>query len=78
MAFAGVVSELDIAKESRSRQISRRSGRWSESALRVLEERYLMRVNGEIVESPDDMCWRVASAVAGAEETGRPVRQRRV
>lgn len=44
-----------------------RRGEWSEPAIRVLEERYLMRVAGEIVEDPDEMCWRVAAAVAGAE-----------
>src|SRR5579872_2407117 len=41
---------------------------WSESALRVLRERYLMKRRGEVVESPEDMCWRVATAVAAAEE----------
>jgi ribonucleoside-diphosphate reductase alpha chain len=45
-----------------------RRGMWSESALRVLTERYLMRIDGEVVEDADEMCWRVARAVAGAEE----------
>src|SRR5919202_115855 len=44
-----------------------RRGEWSESALRVLQERYLMKRDGKVVESPDEMCWRVACAVAGAE-----------
>jgi len=43
-------------------------GRWSESALRVLRERYLMREAGEVVETPEEMCWRVARAIATAEE----------
>src|SRR2546421_5616360 len=44
-----------------------RGGEWSESALRVLHERYLIKRDGRVVETPDEMCWRVACAVAGAE-----------
>jgi ribonucleoside-diphosphate reductase alpha chain len=45
-------------------------GQWSESALRVLRERYLRRDdNNQIIETPEEMCWRVASAIAAAEET---------
>src|SRR5262245_17181068 len=43
-------------------------GRWSDSALRVLRERYLVREGGEVVETPEEMCWRVARATAAAEE----------
>jgi ribonucleoside-diphosphate reductase alpha chain len=43
-------------------------GRWSESALRVLRERYLIRRDGEPAETPEEMCWRVALAIARAEE----------
>ena len=43
-------------------------GRWSESALRVLRERYLIRHEGEVAETPEEMCWRVAVAIARAEE----------
>src|SRR5262245_43746008 len=43
-------------------------GRWSESALRVLRERYLIREDGQVVETPEEMCWRVARAIASAEE----------
>src|SRR5262245_29421931 len=42
-------------------------GRWSEPAVRVLRERYLARENGAVAETPDEMCWRVAQAVAAAE-----------
>lgn len=38
------------------------SGNWTTSALRVLKERYLLPD-----ESPEDMCWRVALAIAEAE-----------
>jgi ribonucleoside-diphosphate reductase alpha chain len=44
-----------------------RSGRWSEAGLRVLRERYLTREGGEVVETPEEMCWRVAGAIAAAE-----------
>jgi ribonucleoside-diphosphate reductase alpha chain len=42
-------------------------GRWSEPALRVLRERYLAREQGEVRETPEEMCWRVALAIASAE-----------
>src|SRR6266511_712053 len=45
-----------------------KSGSWSETALRVPRERYLARRNGEVVETPEEMCWRVAVTVARAEE----------
>lgn len=43
------------------------TGTWSETAQRVLRERYLARVGGEVIETPDEMCRRVANAVAEAE-----------
>jgi ribonucleoside-diphosphate reductase alpha chain len=42
-------------------------GRWSEPALRVLRERYLAREEGQVRETPEEMCWRVALAIARAE-----------
>ncbi|HSE03997.1 MAG TPA: ribonucleotide reductase N-terminal alpha domain-containing protein [Methylomirabilota bacterium] len=42
-------------------------GRWSEAALRVLRERYLAREQGQVRETPEEMCWRVALAIASAE-----------
>jgi ribonucleoside-diphosphate reductase alpha chain len=42
-------------------------GRWSEPALRVLRERYLAREQGQVRETPEEMCWRVAVAIASAE-----------
>ncbi len=35
--------------------------------MRVLRERYLVKRDGVPVETPDEMCWRVASAIAEAE-----------
>lgn len=68
MAVVDVVAEMRIqAEKVETSPDLRREGAWSESALRVLEERYLARVDGRIVETPDEMCWRVASAVASAE-----------
>jgi len=47
----------------------RTAGGWSEAAVRVLRERYLLRdADGKIIETPDEMCWRVARAVAAAEK----------
>src|SRR5712691_7165835 len=42
-------------------------GHWSEPALRVLRERYLSREGGVVTETPEEMCWRVARAIAAAE-----------
>src|SRR5215469_16249435 len=42
-------------------------GKWTEPALRVLRERYLTRQGGQVRETPEEMCWRVARAIAGAE-----------
>src|SRR6185295_16103574 len=43
-------------------------GHWSEPALRVLRERYLAREHDDASETPEEMCWRVARAIAAAEE----------
>ena len=42
-------------------------GKWTEPALRILRERYLMRQGGEVVETPEEMCWRVALTIATGE-----------
>lgn len=43
-------------------------GVWSEQATKVLRERYLLKNDqGEILETPDQMCWRVAWDMASAE-----------
>lgn len=44
-----------------------RPGTWSESALRVLQERYLARDGKTVLETPEEMCWRVAACIAQAE-----------
>ncbi len=43
-------------------------GKWTEPALRVLRERYLTRRGGEVAETPEEMCWRVALAIAAGEK----------
>jgi ribonucleoside-diphosphate reductase alpha chain len=46
----------------------RKTGAWSEAATRVLRERYLLKdADGVVVETPDDLVWRVSRAVAEAE-----------
>ncbi|HKZ09021.1 MAG TPA: ribonucleotide reductase N-terminal alpha domain-containing protein [Methylomirabilota bacterium] len=55
----------DKPVQSESRPV--KTGRWSEAALRVLRERYLTREGGQVVETPEEMCWRVAGAIAAAE-----------
>ena len=44
-----------------------RTGTWTEAALRVLRERYLGRQDGQVVETPEEMCWRVARSIAAGE-----------
>ncbi len=43
-------------------------GDWSESARRVLRERYLARQGDQVLETPEGMCWRVAGEMAAVEE----------
>ena len=45
-----------------------RVGKWTEQALRVLRERYLTREGDRAQETPEEMCWRVAVAIAQGEE----------
>lgn len=41
----------------------------SDNALRVLEERYLLKdEDGKVIETPDELFWRVARSVAASEE----------
>ena len=42
-------------------------GNWTDAALRVLRERYLTRKDGKVVETPEEMCWRVAQSIAAGE-----------
>jgi ribonucleoside-diphosphate reductase alpha chain len=43
-------------------------GSWTEQSLQVLKERYLRKDSeGKVIETPDEMCWRVAWEMASAE-----------
>ncbi|HSV95249.1 MAG TPA: vitamin B12-dependent ribonucleotide reductase [Spirochaetia bacterium] len=43
-------------------------GDWSTQAVKVLRERYLDKNNeGEVIETPDELMWRVSFAIASAE-----------
>ena len=64
---AGQANEIGRNGSGPRRERPPRGGEWSESALRVLNERYLIKQNGKVVETPDEMCWRVACAIASAE-----------
>lgn len=62
------MSERKSSKATTAKSTAVSTGKWSESATRVLRERYLKKNGqGELVETPDEMCWRVARAIAGAE-----------
>ena len=46
------------------------SGDWTDQAKQVLEERYLIKdKEGKVIETPDEMSWRVSWDVASAEAT---------
>src|SRR6185295_5178311 len=62
------VAEETSLMPSQSQTRPPKVGRWSEPALRVLRERYLAREGDEVSETPEEMCWRVARAIAAAEE----------
>src|SRR2546428_1248676 len=47
-------------------------GTWTEPALRVLRERYLLRKDGEGIETPEEMCWRGAVSIAAGGGRYRP------
>ncbi len=41
----------------------------TDSAKRVLAERYLLRRDGKVVETPEELFWRVSRSIAGIEKT---------
>ncbi|MGE5334620.1 MAG: ribonucleotide reductase N-terminal alpha domain-containing protein, partial [Nitrososphaerota archaeon] len=62
--------KVGASKATSAASSQRKAGEWSEAAVRVLRERYLLKdEKGVVIETPDDMVWRVASAVASAEAT---------
>ncbi|MDE2058198.1 MAG: vitamin B12-dependent ribonucleotide reductase [candidate division NC10 bacterium] len=63
--FHGIEQGVDTTQAFGARPV--KDGQWSESALRVLRERYLVRDATGIKETPEEMCWRVAVAIAKAE-----------
>lgn len=48
-------------------QVELPKGEWTEAALAAMEKRYLLREDGAVVETPEQMCWRVARAIAEGE-----------
>jgi len=51
-----------------TRRETQDKGGWTQPALRLLRERYLLRDGDHIRETPEEMCRRVARAIARAEE----------
>ncbi|MGB9911639.1 MAG: vitamin B12-dependent ribonucleotide reductase [Microgenomates group bacterium] len=44
-------------------------GEWTPQAIKVMEERYLIKdLSGKILETPEEMLWRVAKEIGGVEE----------
>src|SRR5439155_24800009 len=67
-SLPSAVEEMSMASHTRPPMV----GHWSEPALRVLHERYLSRDDGVVTETPEEMCWRVARAIAAAELRAGP------
>src|SRR3989344_6500608 len=68
-SYEEIISEIQ-GKTGKSPQLPKGlpEGDWTEQAQRVLEERNLMKDDeGKIVETPSQMCWRVAWEMASAE-----------
>jgi ribonucleotide reductase alpha subunit len=65
------VKEKKSGAAAEAKQIGsrRKQGAWSDAAVRVLNERYVMKdEHGKPTETPDELVWRVAKAVASAED----------
>lgn len=63
--FHGIEKGVETTQADGSRPT--KNGQWSESAIRVLKERYLIKDATGVKETPEEMCWRVAVAIAKAE-----------
>jgi ribonucleoside-diphosphate reductase alpha chain len=54
-------------KSNRTKVSTLKKGTWTDASLKVLKERYLHRRADGTQETPEEMVWRVASSIAGAE-----------
>ena len=60
---------MGAAAEGGQASQRRKQSAWSEAAVRVLNERYVMKdEHGKPTETPDELVWRVARAVAAPED----------
>lgn len=67
--FEEVIAEVNEKVGKRpARPSDLKKGEWTSQAVKVLSERYLDKnTEGEVVETPDDLIWRVAFTIASAE-----------
>jgi len=67
--FEEVIEEVNkVVGERPNKPADLESGEWSEQAIKVLRERYLDKnAEGETIETPDELIWRVAFTIASAE-----------
>jgi len=52
-------------------QVGLPKGEWSDAALAAMEKRYLLKEDGAVAETPEQMCRRVALAIAEGERNFR-------
>lgn len=72
IVFSGFKEQIETISKKAGKRPSLPAGlpkgEWTEQALKVLKERYLMKDNeGRVTETPDEMCYRVAWDIASAE-----------
>lgn len=64
--MTGIQGKLGLERPAMPSDLPK--GDWSDQAVKVLKERYLDKNSeGETIESPDELVWRVAYAIASAE-----------
>lgn len=66
--YESVMAQVDAIAGVMERPSDLPAGEWSDQALKVLRERYLDKSDdGKLIETADEMAWRVAYSIASAE-----------